>query len=99
MAIMLPRIPVMMMTATVIATMPPNSCATPIPITVVIDLGRRVIYSLCDSPKASAKSKTQTRLDSIPDIMPVIMATAFSFKIVRFLYNGMARLTVAGVSR
>ena len=96
---MLPSIPVMIITATVIATMPPNSSDTPIPITVVIDLGSRVIYSLCDRSKARANIRMQTMLASIPDTIPVMIATAFFFKIERFLYKGMARLTVAGVSR
>ncbi len=41
---MLPSTPVTMMTATVIATMPPSSSEMPMPMAVVTDLGSSVTY-------------------------------------------------------
>ena len=64
----------MIMTTTVTDTKPPNSSETPIPMAVVIDLGRKVAYVAWSKWKSKASTKTVSKLDKTPAAIPEIMA-------------------------
>ena len=71
---MFPNTPEMIMTTTVTDTKPPNSSETPIPMAVVIDLGRKVAYVAWSKLKSKASTKTVSKLDKTPAAIPEIMA-------------------------
>jgi hypothetical protein len=78
---------------------PPSSSETTIPMAAVMDLGRSVTYSAWDNPNNRDKSRTETRLVSTPEEIPIKIAPIFFFNNSICRYKGMARLTVAGVSK
>ena len=71
--------PVIIMTATVIVTIPPSSSDTPMPIAVVIDFGSNVTYCSWLRPKITQPASTQRILVNTPDKMPAKIAFAFFF--------------------
>ena len=64
-----------------------------------MDLGRKVTYSLWSNPNTRANTSTSTTEVSTPANTPAKIATAFFFSSSSCSYSGMARHTVAGVSR
>lgn len=66
----LPTTPVSTIIATVMVTYPPSSSDMPIPIAVVIDLGRSVMYSVWFNFINFASTKTVTRLVKTPERIP-----------------------------
>ena len=73
----LPKRPVIIIAATVIAMYPSSSCDSPMPIAVVIDFGNRVTYSLCPKVNRIDIAAIVTPLVSTPDAMPMRIAVAF----------------------
>lgn len=76
-AMTFPRIPVRMMTATVMVSMPPSSLERSMPMAVVMDFGSSVTYCPWFRENSFASKKTLDRLVSTPAAMPP--ATAFRF--------------------
>lgn len=66
----LPTTPVSTIIATVMVTYPPSSSDMPIPIAVVIDLGRSVMYSVWFNFINFASTKTVRRLVKTPERIP-----------------------------
>ena len=97
--IIFPKIPVMIMDVAVIATYPPSSCDISMPIAVVIDFGRSVTYSVCDKPNKMDIPKMEIKLVRTPEKMPARIAQKCFFNKSNFSYSGIAKLTVAGVSK
>ena len=94
-----PKIPVRMMEAIVSVEIPPNSKETSSPIAVVMDLGSRVTYCSCVSPKIKESRYTLSMLDSMPQSVPKRIAFQFFFNSSNWRYSGIARHMVAGVSK
>ncbi len=89
----------MTMAATVSVTMPPASSETPIPMAVVMDFGSSVEMCSGLRPKSFPIRKILRIEDSVPAVMAASTATRLSFRRRSCLYIGIARQTVAGVSR
>ena len=89
----------MMMTTTDRDTWPPKISVTPMPMAVVMDLGRRVTYMAWSRRKTIASSRIQHRLAKTPARIPRPTALAFRRRRANCSYRGTARQTVAGVSR
>ena len=71
---MLPMMPVNTITIMVTGTLPPSSSDTPIPMAVVMDLGRRVTYDVWSRSRMSTMASMDNMLESTPEIMPRLMA-------------------------
>ena len=96
---MFPNSPVIIIDATVIATYPLSSSDKPMPMAVVMDFGSSVTYSMCPSLNKSDIARIVVKLVKTPDVMPMIIAVKFFFSSCTCSYNGIAKATVAGVSR
>ena len=95
---MLPRMPVMMITAVVTAGTPPSCSLMAMPMAVVMLLGRREASILSSMAKTRQRIATQPRLTAVPARTPTKMAGRFFFRTFTCSYRGTARHTVAGVS-
>lgn len=95
----LPVMPVIIITATLMATTPPSSSEIAMPMAVVNDLGRNVTNSCWLSENILPTKKILNIQVAIPDSMPIKIAFMFPFNISNFSYNGTAKHIVDGVSR
>ena len=89
----------MMIAATVSVTIPPASSDTPMPIAVVIDFGNSVAMCSTLSPNSFPMMRMLRIEQSVPAVIAASTATRLSFSSRSCLYIGIARQTVAGVSR
>lgn len=94
---MLPYMPVKMMIGDAIPTSPPKSSAIVMPIAVVIDFGKKVMYSEKDSRSSLATSKMLSRLTKTPLETPTRIGVISVRNLAKFLYKGTAKAIVAGV--
>ena len=98
-ASMFPRMPVRMIAATVSVTKPPASFETPMPIAVVMDFGMRVRICSAGSRKSFPRKRTLSTEERLPHTMLIMIAAIFLLKRESCRYIGIARQTVAGVSK
>ena len=81
------------------ATTPPSSRDSSMPMAVVTDLGSRVTYSWWSSPKSTDRARMPSPPAMMPAPRPQRMASQWVFSSFSCRYRGTARATVAGVSR